>query len=498
LKSLLSSTEQRRFDLLEKLYISGDFEEMNTLCKELDCSETILKTDINFLNSKYQDDLVIDIKSKTVKLRFNPDKSLGTIVEKVLNSNNMFSLLEYIFHHSSPNIVDMALNLFISSATAYRLIHSFNQVAEKEYGFTIDTGTVEFSGEELSIRCFFVQFFAEKYNSTPWPFKDVNRETLVYLVDYIYKFLGWKQHDSFMEEVVLICAVNLTRFKQGHELKELEVNVAAYRFLDYAYSNDEISKVLDAVSKSLGVKNERHSFIQIFFTFLHKDASLSGMQAVEPKDDEESFSSNLTCLLKILYNLMLKYNLALENFNDIVLNIHNGSLFYNVRVHSNPLLYRRNHIFLERMKMRHPELIKDVLESLEKYLKNSKDGYTKEKAEYLAYILMTAWKDFLPQVLKVQKLFKILLISKFDYFSNVFMKNQLDFFFKNFVDTHVFEQTGMEFKDIKNSDYDLIVSDFTLPKDIGKKWIYLNGFNTYAANIELISYIYGEVNKKSN
>lgn len=131
------------------------------------------------------------------------------------------------------------------------------------------------------------------------------------------------------------------------------------------------------------------------------------------------------------------------------------------------------------MKKRFPEFIADITREVEDYLICLKGKASKEEIYYLTYIYFSTWSNLVPNLLETYKKIKVLIISKYHQHHAISIRDQIKLLFNNFIDVHLYEDEEFSIKSINEGNYDVVLSDFTLPKDLKVEWLYLLGNQSY-------------------
>ena len=96
----------------------------------------------------------------------------------------------------------------------------------------------------------------------------------------------------------------------------------------------------------------------------------------------------------------------------------------------------------------------------------------KYKLRDLVYTTYTLRPDLIPQLIKTSMKPKALIISHDDHYYTKSLENIVNLWFENVMDVHTLDECEIDFKKIKESDYDLVIADFIIKEDIGDKIIF--------------------------
>ena len=91
MRNLLAKQEHRWYHFIEILTTKNDWVILSDLSSSLDCSDRILKMDINNLNESFEDFQLLT-SNKGVKVEYNTHYSFKTFCQKILNISDTYRL----------------------------------------------------------------------------------------------------------------------------------------------------------------------------------------------------------------------------------------------------------------------------------------------------------------------------------------------------------------------------------------------------------------------
>lgn len=117
------------------------------------------------------------------------------------------------------------------------------------------------------------------------------------------------------------------------------------------------------------------------------------------------------------------------------------------------------------------EFHKDLSLILQDYL-NLFHSDSKYKLDDLIYNVYILWPDLIPQLIKSSMKPKILIISHYDYYYAKTLESIINLLFENVMDIQTFNECEINFEKLRQSNYDVVISDFVINDDIGDKVIF--------------------------
>lgn len=117
------------------------------------------------------------------------------------------------------------------------------------------------------------------------------------------------------------------------------------------------------------------------------------------------------------------------------------------------------------------EFHKDLSLILQDYL-NLFHSDSKYRLDDLIYTIYILWADLIPQLIKSSIKPKVLIISHYDHYYAKTLENIINLWFENVMDIQTFNECEINFEKLRQSNYDVVISDFVINDDIGDKVIF--------------------------
>ena len=446
--------------LLEILIKEKRWFHLKELAKRLDCTERSLKEDLSNLRSTF-DDFLIESSTNGIKLSYEDSVGLEVIYHHFFKESQAFALIEYLFFHKDVSNEYICRKFNLSHQSFYRLIRTINQKLQTKYNVKIDLKPLNLVGDEIDVRFFYAQYFAERYYFMEWPFSEFKEEAVTDLITFFFKLYGYPLTFSLLRSYKVLLTVYLSRIKQGYFI-EMPTNYDMYK--DQYQGVTNVEEMLRYFSLQLGVELNGKVLEQFFIIFIQENFYFSPKSLIEAAATD-SYAKKSTTLIKDMFReLCYTYDLDIENLDEMLMHVHNTSHLGRKELFSEFLLFDIKTNTNEDFKSIFPAFYDDLRNYLIIYMKTMKHDLNEEILKHMIYTVYTHWERLLPQLLRRRKSIKVLIISRFD---DHHAKSMIDFL--NFYCTDNFEFTQMikynlTVNDIENSDADVVVANFMIPE----------------------------------
>ncbi|MFM1538645.1 helix-turn-helix domain-containing protein [Helcococcus bovis] len=477
----------RHIDIINFLHANQDTISIAKLRDILNVKESVLKSDIEYLNANYSDILRIKTtSSSTMSIHYINNSSIESFFRNIINNSAILNMVKSIFFNNFNSVDDLASALFTSPSTIYRMINKFNISSINKYNFKIDKKSLTFSGMEDNIRSFFIQFFKEKYPFNEWPFETLNRHLITKSIIEYFNVFNSKYEYSYLEVMAWNCAVNIYRANKHFSL-------LPYLNIDKINNSSTTkllkSNILRSAFNLFELDFTEENIIEVFY----KNVNVNFVHTFEEFTDKANYNKAISISLhrgfSDIYSIKNKYNLKINNIEKLIIRVHNGAVMYNSNIKSNCILYNRYKMYIDKFSSLYPYLVNDVQIYLRNYLTTFKGIINENEVEHLTYILLSTWDSLIPQLHSKSTKLNALIISRFNSLHAYNIKNQLDLFFSYFLDTTLLENNVLQNDSIYNQKYDFIIADFIPKNKQNKKWIYIQEIPSAKNYLELTKMI---------
>ena len=481
MRSLLSSKDQRQLKLMELLIQNRDWMRLYELAGKLDCTERVLKNDLNELRSSFPN---IDIQSSVngIMIDLDIEASFEDVYQHFLANSQSFQLLEYMFFNEGLPIYRTIENLHSSNANLYRLGNRITQILSKQFHIELSFTPSEIKGNEIDIRYFYAQYFAERYYFLDWPFPDIPEDVLTEFADFFYKITNYPMRFSIYRMYKLMVAINIYRVKNGHFIDLPNQFLVQYYPLLMDIPNFE--ETLAYFSQHFDLEITPEIIAQIFISFLQNDIFLDPQQFLASLDTNSEAAYSYQLLDQILKRLSKEYNITFTNHDELIWHLHNTAFFERQEIFSSPLLFEQKALTLDKFKVYYPDFLESARLELAQYRHAIGQHDHPEQLDHLIYTILTHAENLTTQLLENRPPIKVLIISNFDHALSLTLVDMLSYYCNNRFTFDIWDQLETSAEILNQTDYDIIVSNFFI-QGITKKFICRN----HLSLMELVNHL---------
>ena len=127
-----------------------------------------------------------------------------------------------------------------------------------------------------------------------------------------------------------------------------------------------------------------------------------------------------------------------------------------------------------------PKFISEVQEGIRNYFETLDIHSGQLRVNHLCYTLVTHSKHLVLNLLQNQPKLKVLVMSNFDQYHARSVAETLSYYCSNNFELEVWNKLELSIDSLKESPYDIIISNFIIPPIENKRLIYSNNINTVA------------------
>lgn len=469
MRNLLAKQEHRWYHFIEILTTKNDWVILSDLSSSLDCSDRILKMDINNLNESFEDFQLLT-SNKGVKIEYNTHYSFKTFCQKILNISDTYRLLEVVFLNDGIYAKDCADRLDVSLSTLYRMVDQVNEKVQDSFNFKVETGPCRITGDEESIRFFFYTYFNEKYRHSDLPFNKKDQEIIDILTDEFVRLKDFPYDFIYFNIVRVVGLVNYTRFKNNYKI-DTDVNPETIKFL---LLNDlKKSPIRGQVEAATQMTYNEEFIGQVLRPFVNLDVFHSQDVFQKVFEQNTDLYKKIKKLKQFLAVVSANNSIPILNIDKLTYAIYNiGVLEYSQPL-SRHILYDRNSFFVNEIKVQFPEFYKDLYKGIAEYQIFLGREPSEFSINYYIFTIFIWWENLVGELLKKLYQVNILVISDRHQSHARMMKEYLKFEYGDKVDIHTSDLFFMNTDDFDLSQFDLIVSSFTDKRLMDNRTIYV-------------------------
>ena len=486
MRLLLSKKQRRQLQLLEILIKEKRWFHLKELAKQLDCTERSLKEDLSNLRSTF-DEFLIESSTNGIKISYEDSVGLEVIYHHFFKESQAFALIEYLFFNKDVSNEYICRKFDLSYQSFYRLIRTINQKLQTKYNVKIDLKPLNLVGDEIDVRFFYAQYFAERYYYMEWPFPEFKENAVTDLITFFFKLYGYPLTFSVIKSYKVLLTVYLSRIKQGYFI-DMPTNFDAYKEQYQGVTN--VEEMLRYFSLQLGVELNERVLEQFFIIFIQENFYFSPESLIEAAETDP-YAKESTALIKDMFkDLCYTYELEIENLDEMLMHVHNTSHLGRKELFSEFLLFDTKTNTNEDFMSIFPAFYDDLRDHLITYMKTMKQDLNEEIIKHMIYTVYTHWERLLPQLLRRRKSIKVLIISRFDDHHAKSMIDFLDFYCTdNFEFTQMIKY-NLTVDDIEASDADVVVANFMMPELKRKPFICTSSLSSLELVEKLNAFFY--------
>ena len=471
MRLLLSKKQRRQLQLLEILIKEKRWFHLKELAKRLDCTERSLKEDLSNLRSTF-DDFLIESSTNGIKISYEDSVGLEVIYHHFLKESQAFALIEYLFFNKDVSNEYICRKFDLSYQSFYRLIRTINQKLQTKYNVKIDLKPLNLVGDEIDVRFFYAQYFAERYYYMEWPFPEFKEEAVTDLITFFFKLYGYPLTFSVLRSYKVLLTVYLSRIKQGYFI-DIPTNYDVYK--DQYQGVTNVEEMLRYFSLQLGVELNEKVLEQFFIIFIQENFYFSPESLIEAAETDPYAKESTTLIRDMFKDLCYTYDLDIEGRKELF----SEFLLFDTKTNTN-----------EDFMSIFPAFYDDLKEHIITYMKTMKHDLNEEIIKHMIYTVYTHWERLLPQLLRRRKSIKVLIISRFDDHHAKSMIDFLDFYCTdNFEFTQMIKY-NLTVDDIEASDADVVVANFMMPELKKKPFICTSSLSSLELVEKLNAFFY--------
>lgn len=466
---------------MEILFENKHWFHIAELAELLNCTERSLKDDLSAIKSSFVD-LIFQSSTNGIRIINTDDSDIEMVYHHFFENSTNFSILEYVFFNEGCSSESICQKFFISTSSLYRITNQINKTLRKQYQFEISLNPVKISGNETDIRYFFAQYFSEKYYFFDWPFKDFSPQPLADLLQFVRQETGFQLNFSLLRMLKLLLVVNLYRIKSGHflQLPEQPKNSDHFTtFLESATFQD----IIERFQQEYKIQLDQEVFEQLFISYSQQNFFIQESAFLSQVKTDSYVSHSYQLLKNMMERICQKYHFQIENLDNVIWHLHNTAHLHRQELSSEFVLFDQKGNTLKNFQNIFPNFVSDVQKGIANYLAELQLEQHAMTIHHLAYTFITHSNHLVLNLLQNQPKLKVLVLSNFDQYHAKSIADTLSYYCSNNFELYVWQDMEMSIDCLKDSSYDIIISNFIIPNIENKRIIYSNNINT----IELIS-----------
>lgn len=470
MRSLFSNSQKRQLKIIELLHHSERLYTYNQLEKQIQASLPSLKEDLNFIEKTFSDQMRLHLTNSGVMARFKNNISYEFFYQYYIAHSTPFQLIEQIFYQPNLTIEEAAKHFEVSVSTVYRLINQINKLTKAKYQIMLKTKPIHFEGNELDIRYFFAEYFKQKTSPLDWPFDHVPQPLMLEFVQIPFSYIEPSQSFASFRNFLLETTVNLFRIQQGYNSQLSTVDQKKINACSLILSDTHFLTIKQDVEQFFAIRIDAIQIYQIFFNYLHENFALSTMDLMETPDHHRSFQ----LLRQMIHSLCDEFNITTENSRDLIIYLHNLVHSENFHIGNQPLLINRNQSFSQMARFLQPAFYDRIKSMLDHYLAEMNIQISENGKEFMIVCIYTQWKELYDYLKAYIRQPKLMILSDFNTGHEKLVEAFIKDHFKSNIKILHHSKIDLSYEDIKKSEADIIISNFTIREIPGKEIIHFS------------------------
>ena len=478
MRELLSKKSHRQLELLELLFKNKRWFHISELAELLNCTERSVKDDLSHVKSAFPQ-LIFHSSTNGIRIINTDDSDIEMVYHHFFMHSTHFSILEFIFFNEGYETESICKEFYISSSSLYRIISHINKIIKKQYNFKISLNPAQIIGDEIDIRYFFAQYFSEKYYFLEWPFTDFSVEPLCKLLALVYKETAFPVNFATQRMLKLLLVTNLYRIKFGHFL-EVERDSFNNQLLESFMQAEGIEDIVASFDSEYHISLNKEVIGQLFVSYFQKMFFIDENLFMSCAKTDSYVKKSYQLLSDLIDQIESKYNLKIDNNDNLIWHLHNTAHLHRQELSTEFILFDQKGNTIKNFQNIFPQFVSDIKKGIEHYLETLDISSNPVKVNHLAYTFVTHSKHLVLNLLQNQPKLKVLVMSNFDQYHAKSVAETLSYYCSNNFELEVWNELELSIDSLKESPYDIIISNFIIPPIENKRLIYSNNINTVA------------------
>lgn len=390
-----------------------------------------------------------------------------------------FSILEFVFFNEGCQAESICKEFYISSSSLYRIISQINKVIKRQFQFEISLTPVQIIGNERDIRYFFAQYFSEKYYFLEWPFENFSSEPLCKLLALVYKETAFPVNFATQRMLKLLLVTNLYRIKFSHFL-EVEKNSFNNQLLESFMQAEGIEDIVASFDSEYHISLNKDVIGQLFVSYFQKMFFIDEEVFLNYAKTDSYVKKSYRLLGDLVDEVSREYSLQIDNKDNLIWHLHNTAHLYRQELSTEFILFDQKGNTIRNFQNIFPKFVSDVKKELSHYLETLEVCSSSMMVNHLSYTFITHTKHLVLNLLQNQPKLKVLVMSNFDQYHAKSVAETLSYYCSNNFELEVWDELELSLDALKESPYDIIISNFIIPPIENKRLIYSNNVNTVA------------------
>lgn len=441
MQSILNSIDSRQISFIEVLFFQDDWITLGTIAEKLDCSEKILRSNINIINNIYAPFQITTSVKRGIRILYPENYNLDFVYSVTLGNSYEFNFLELVFFNESLKKGEMVESLFISPSSLNRIVKKCTAFFS-QFGIEIRTSPYQMVGDELKIQNFYVHYFLEKYLLDSSPFEDKELGLINTILDFFLKYYQDDSGFSNKKKLLFSAMTALTRLKNGHVRKIGKISKENEEIIHEILSH---TNLVQSFRQLMGIELTKNMLIQLFYVFFHDDYILS-TNIFSEKLHNPKVEEDFAIIDQFLESLSIKLGIELQNKELLVLKIYNARNFL---FGKNYILHNKKIGFSQHIEQEYPLFSKILKKEIKAASFSTIEKENPSFFNEVLYELIIHWTNLTMELTKSVVSISIGIISDQGTEHAEFIRKLIDYRFGKYISASIIASENLKFNQNK-------------------------------------------------
>lgn len=451
--TLLNSNEKRQYDFLNEFITRHElFVPFDEMLHNLSCSELTLRKIIKTLNETYHRPLFQSQNRDIIVLDDNLN-AVNYLREFILKHSEITQLIKLLFDQQMTTVSKVQEALGCSESTLRRLIKKTNSEIKK-YAVQIDLKTLEFVGQESTVRSWMTTFLLK--NSLNYD-RELHLNLTQKIYDELYlSFVRPNQDTYFLTSYGIHSLIlsNLIRYLRGHYILH-DDDIFPY-IEKRGLNTDIIYHIIDEFDTTVLDRGDSPEEIvyQLLYPFLDPTFCID-CQNAEYKDNVEF----LAYYIKFVESIQKHFNIKLNHPQNLYQNLMITHYYFNHQMY----ISNFSENLIKQMEIMFPYFTEYVRLYIQRHLIVNKQ-HLPIYIKMITNCIILYWPHLYLELNQSLGKMKALLIPRHSASHGRWIRNIIKMETSRHISIDIIDNIQLDFSHVKLSDYDLIISQIRSEK----------------------------------
>ncbi len=299
------------------------------------------------------------------------------------------------------------------------------------------------------------------------------------LLELVYKETAFPTNFATQRMLKLLLVTNLYRIKFGHFL-EVEKDSFNNQLLESFMQAEGIEDIVASFDSEYHISLNKEVIGQLFVSYFQKMFFIDENLFMSCAKTDSYVKNSYQLLSDLIDQIESKYNLKIDNNDNLIWHLHNTAHLHRQELSTEFILFDQKGNTIRNFQNIFPQFVSDIKKGIEHYLETLDIHNTPMKINHLSYTFITHSKHLVLNLLQNQPKLKVLVMSNFDQYHAKSVAETLSYYCSNNFELEVWNKLELSIDSLKESPYDIIISNFIIPPIENKRLIYSNNINTVA------------------